>query len=176
MNAALGTAGVVPRPRRLARSASSPSPSASSATGPTLLRLGARLRRASSWPARVLAFVGDGAGADHPRLLARSYVADNGSRRRTPPLFNFATLWSALEGSILLWALILAGYTAAVDAQVPQAARPTRSSAGRSLTMFVVAAFFFLLMLGPANPFKHGRRRRPDSTAPAPTRCCRTTS
>src|ERR1700712_787046 len=32
----------------------------------------------------------------------------------TPRLFNFAALWSALEGSILLWVLVLAGYTAAV--------------------------------------------------------------
>ena len=38
-----------------------------------------------------------------------SYVAENGSHA-TPALFNVATLWAALEGSILLWALILAGY------------------------------------------------------------------
>ena len=31
-----------------------------------------------------------------------AFVAQNGSSR-TPPLFNVATLWSALEGSILLW-------------------------------------------------------------------------
>ena len=41
------------------------------------------------------------------------FVADNGSSR-TPALYNVATMWSALEGSILLWALILAGYTVAV--------------------------------------------------------------
>ena len=39
-----------------------------------------------------------------------AFVHDNGSSR-TPALFNVATLWSALEGSILLWALILAGFT-----------------------------------------------------------------
>ncbi len=40
------------------------------------------------------------------------FVAENGSSR-TPALYNFATLWSALEGSILLWALILNGYVVA---------------------------------------------------------------
>ncbi len=37
------------------------------------------------------------------------FVADHGSSK-TPFPFNVATLWSALEGSILLWALVLAGY------------------------------------------------------------------
>ena len=40
------------------------------------------------------------------------YVAEHGSST-TPPLFNVATMWSALEGSILLWGLVLAGYTVA---------------------------------------------------------------
>ena len=38
-----------------------------------------------------------------------AFVAEHGSHR-TPALFNVATLWSALEGSILLWVLILVGY------------------------------------------------------------------
>ena len=38
-----------------------------------------------------------------------AYVAQHGSHR-TPALFNVATLWSALEGSILLWVLVLVGY------------------------------------------------------------------
>ena len=46
------------------------------------------------------------------RDFSLAYVADVGSRRTPPALFNFAALWSALEGSILLWALILAGYIA----------------------------------------------------------------
>ena len=41
------------------------------------------------------------------------FVAENGSST-TPAVFNVATLWSALEGSILLWVLILCGYTVAV--------------------------------------------------------------
>src|SRR5436190_2085197 len=39
-----------------------------------------------------------------------SFVHDNGSSR-TPAIFNVATMWSALEGSILLWVLILSGFT-----------------------------------------------------------------
>ena len=41
------------------------------------------------------------------------YVAENG-RIGTPVLFTIATLWGALEGSILVWTLILAGYLAVV--------------------------------------------------------------
>ncbi|MDQ3980224.1 MAG: heme lyase CcmF/NrfE family subunit, partial [Actinomycetota bacterium] len=80
------------------------------------------------------------------------YVANNGSRS-TPLLYTITTLWSALEGSILLWALVLAGYLAVM-------ARHFRSRAGDPLVAWAtliglaVAAFFFLLMAGPANPFR----------------------
>ena len=96
------------------------------------------------------------------------------ARRRTPALYNFATLWSPLEGSILLWGLVLV--------RLPRRRRRA-SSASRLddplvgwalLTIFVVAAFFFALMLGPANPFQ---QLRPPAgfDGPARTRCCRTT-
>src|SRR5690242_10095542 len=42
-----------------------------------------------------------------------SYVTQVGSSR-TRPFFNFTALWSALEGSIILWTLILCGYVAVV--------------------------------------------------------------
>ena len=58
------------------------------------------------------------------------YVAENNARG-TPLLFTITGLWAALEGSILLWALILGGYLAFVALQVPRTARPTRSSRGR---------------------------------------------
>jgi len=80
------------------------------------------------------------------------YVADNGSSR-TPALYNFATLWGALEGSIILWALILGGYTVAVVVKFRR--RLADPLVGWAvLTMFVVAIFFFGLLIGPANPFK----------------------
>ena len=80
------------------------------------------------------------------------FVADNGSSQ-TPAIFNVATLWSALEGSILLWVLVLCGYVVAVilkfrdDGDDPM-------MAWVMLTLFVVCAFFFLLMVGPAAPFQ----------------------
>ena len=80
------------------------------------------------------------------------FVAKNGSSR-TPPLFNVATMWSALEGSILLWVLFLAGYTALVARRFR--ARLADPLVGWALlTMFVVCIFFFGLLAGPANPFK----------------------
>ena len=79
------------------------------------------------------------------------FVAQNGSST-TPALFNVATLWAALEGSILLWSLVLAGYVVAVVVKFrDRAADPLFGWA--LLTLFVVAAFFFGLMLGPADPF-----------------------
>ena len=85
------------------------------------------------------------------RDFSLDYVARNGSRE-TPPLYNFAALWSALEGSIILWSLILTGYIAVVVHHFRK--RLTDPLVGWALAvMLVVAAFFFLLMLGPANPF-----------------------
>lgn len=86
------------------------------------------------------------------RDFSLEFVATNGSTK-TPALYNFATLWSALEGSILLWTLILAGYAVAVVLKFRK--RLSDPLVGWAmLTMFVVALFFFGLMLGPANPFR----------------------
>jgi cytochrome c-type biogenesis protein CcmF len=83
------------------------------------------------------------------------FVADNGSSK-TPFPYNVATLWSALEGSIILWATVLAGYLVAVT--IKFRSRATDSMVGwATLTLFVVCAFFFGMMLpslGPADPFK----------------------
>ena len=80
------------------------------------------------------------------------YVARNNSRS-TPLLFSITGMWSALEGSILLWSLVLAGYLATMVRHFR--ARATDPLVGWATTTgFVVAAFFFGLMLGPANPFR----------------------
>src|SRR5690606_11435199 len=79
------------------------------------------------------------------------YVADNGSHD-TPTLFNVATLWAALEGSLLLWVLVLTGYMALVVHKFRH--RLDDPLVGWAmLTMLVVSGFFFALLLGPANPF-----------------------
>jgi cytochrome c-type biogenesis protein CcmF len=81
-----------------------------------------------------------------------TFVANNSSRE-TPLLFLVTGMWSALEGSIILWTLILAGYIAAM-------AHKYRDRIGdplvgwATLVTYVVAGFFFLLMAGPANPFR----------------------
>ena len=79
------------------------------------------------------------------------YVAEHGSSK-TPPLFNVATMWSALEGSILLWVILLSGYLASVAWRFRK--RVDDHLVGWALvTMFGIATFFFLLLMGPANPF-----------------------
>ncbi len=102
------------------------------------------------------------------------FVADHGSST-TPAVFNVATLWSALEGSILLWTLVLCGYTVVVamkfSGRGPVAPWGVAAGDDRSvievrgrplddpmlgwamLVMFAVSAFFFALMVGPADPF-----------------------
>jgi len=64
-------------------------------------------------------------------------------------------MWSALEGSLLLWVIVLAGYTAAVAWRFRS--RADDELVGWALVvMFVVTAFFALVTFGPANPFAAG--------------------
>jgi cytochrome c-type biogenesis protein CcmF len=79
-----------------------------------------------------------------------SYVAQVGSRA-TPTLFAIASLWSALEGSILFWGAVLGGYVLAYG-------WATRDGNPRfvSLSLGVIlltSCFFAFLIAGPANPF-----------------------
>ena len=80
------------------------------------------------------------------------YVAKHGSST-TPFPFNIAALWSALEGSILLWTLILCGYTFAIANKYRR--RLDDHLVGWAMVvLFVICAFFFFLTLGPAAPFE----------------------
>ncbi len=79
------------------------------------------------------------------------YVADNHSRS-TPTMYTIASLWSRLEGSILLWALILAGYGAAMAWRF-RARRGDPVVAWATLVVLSVSIFFFALLAGPADPF-----------------------
>ncbi|HYD51641.1 MAG TPA: heme lyase CcmF/NrfE family subunit [Gemmatimonadaceae bacterium] len=79
-----------------------------------------------------------------------SYVAQVGSRS-TPLLFSIISLWGALEGSILFWAGVLAAYTAAV---VFTSRRRDDAALGYATgVLHAVCLFFFILLVGPANPF-----------------------
>ena len=80
------------------------------------------------------------------------YVAENNARS-TPLLFTITGLWSALEGSILLWVLILSGYIGVTVRHFrKRSSEPLVIWA--TIVMLGVALFFFLLVLGPANPFQ----------------------
>lgn len=80
------------------------------------------------------------------------YVAENNARS-TPLLFTITGLWSALAGSILLWVLILSGYIGVTVRHFrKRASEPLVIWA--TIVMLGVALFFFLLVLGPANPFR----------------------
>ncbi|MCE9623567.1 MAG: cytochrome c biogenesis protein CcsA [Actinomycetia bacterium] len=80
-----------------------------------------------------------------------AYVQKVGSNN-TPALYNVTALWSALEGSILLWLLLLAIYSYVIM-------RRYRNRLGDPLVawalvvMFLVSAFFFFLALGPTDAF-----------------------
>jgi len=148
VNAVLGTAGLVLG-------------AAASVLGVVTLGVGLRRKRPAlletGWSYSLLALLGAvlAVVAMQRALITRDFsvefVHDNGSHR-TSPLFNIATMWSALEGSILLWILILAGFTVHVARKFR--ARMHDPLVGWALlTMLVVSAFFFALVLGPANPF-----------------------
>lgn len=80
------------------------------------------------------------------------YVAENNARA-TPILFTITGLWASLEGSILLWLLVLAGFIGWVAWRFrARLADPVVVWA--LAIMLLVAAFFCLLTLGPANPFE----------------------
>ena len=68
------------------------------------------------------------------RDFSLAYVQQVGSTA-TPPLYNVAAMWSSLEGSILLWAIIISGYTAAVAWRFRRAHRrsPRRLGARRDV-------------------------------------------
>ncbi len=115
-----------------------------------LLRFGRRCVFAVMLAALAAAGVMEWALLTHDFSLR--YVAENNAIG-TPLLYTITGLWAALEGSILLWAVILGGYLTFVALKFrKRAADPLVVIA--TVTGLVVALFFFALMLGPANPFR----------------------
>ena len=80
-----------------------------------------------------------------------AYVANHHSRS-TPFPFDVATAWAALEGSILLWGLVLAGFTWLVYRRWERS--PDALGGAALAVMGGVAVFFFGMMLTVANPFE----------------------
>jgi cytochrome c-type biogenesis protein CcmF len=100
------------------------------------------------------------------RDFSLAYVQQVGSAT-TPRLYNIAAMWSALEGSILLWLVILGGFTAAVGWKF-RARTADPLVAWALVVMFVVMAFFALLSFGPADPFGAGVPGRDSGPGPNP--------
>jgi len=80
-----------------------------------------------------------------------AYVANHHSVT-TPFPFDVATAWAALEGSIVLWGLVLAFFTWVAVRR--QGGASDRLGAAAVAVMGGVAIFFFGLMITVANPFE----------------------
>jgi cytochrome c-type biogenesis protein CcmF len=93
------------------------------------------------------------------------YVATNSSRA-TPTFFKVLALWSADEGSLLLWNLVLGGYLAAVAFRFRRS-RPETFPWALGV-MFGVCTFYLLLVLGPTTPFATLATAAPDGRGPLP--------
>lgn len=79
------------------------------------------------------------------------YVADNGGRA-VPLYYTVISLWAALEGSLLLWLLILTALTVVAATRVHPRAGALHAPAMAVLT--AVAAFFFAVSRFTSNPFR----------------------
>jgi cytochrome c-type biogenesis protein CcmF len=79
------------------------------------------------------------------------FTADH-SARATPLLYKFASLWGALEGSIILWTLLLSIYGVGVLVAF-RSRRTDPLVSWATIVMLAVTGFFFALMAGPADPF-----------------------
>ncbi|MGH2695678.1 MAG: heme lyase CcmF/NrfE family subunit [Actinomycetota bacterium] len=93
------------------------------------------------------------------------YVAENSSRA-TPTFFKVLSLWAADEGSLLLWNLVLAGFVAAVAFRFRR--RRPETFPWALATMYGVAAFYLMLVLGPTAPFAELSPVPPDGRGPLP--------
>jgi cytochrome c-type biogenesis protein CcmF len=109
------------------------------------------------WALGALVGIAGAVGAMEIALITHNfslaYVAENNATF-TPLLYSITGMWSALEGSLLLWSLLLTLVTVSVifyyrrdaaDAVVGWA----------SVVLFGVGAFFTYLLVAPASPFVH---------------------
>jgi len=97
--------------------------------------------------------------------FSMKYVALNSSRE-TPTFFKVLALWSADEGSLLLWNLVLAGYLAAVAFRFRRTRPQTLPWA--LAVLFGVSAFYLVLVLGPTTPFATLATAPADGRGPLP--------
>jgi cytochrome c-type biogenesis protein CcmF len=117
----------------------------------------------------LLAVVAAANGAMLAAILSNDfsirYVAENSSRA-TPTFFKVLSLWSADQGSLLLWNLVLAGYIAAVAWRFRR--RKPQTFPWAMAVMYAVSAFYLVLVLGPTRPFATLASAPPDGRGPLP--------
>ncbi|MCL1595647.1 MAG: cytochrome c biogenesis protein CcsA, partial [Actinomycetia bacterium] len=85
--------------------------------------------------------------------FSMAYVADH-SASTTPFIFKIASAWAALEGSIVLWGLVLALFIWTVWRSFKKHDENRQLWSGALGIMGIVALFFFGLMLTVSNPFE----------------------
>ncbi|MGF1614271.1 MAG: heme lyase CcmF/NrfE family subunit [Gammaproteobacteria bacterium] len=80
-----------------------------------------------------------------------AYVAEH-SNSLLPAIYRFSAVWGAHEGSLLLWSLILAGWTVAVT--LFSRSLPLEFASRVVGVMGLVSVGFLLFMLSTSNPFE----------------------
>ena len=80
-----------------------------------------------------------------------SFVATNASRAM-PVWYKAAAVWGGMAGSMLLWALILAGYSSA--AMIATRHRLPRLTPHAAAVLLTVMAFFLFVMVFASKPFE----------------------
>ncbi len=78
------------------------------------------------------------------------YVAQVGSRT-TPLFYTIISLWGALEGSILFWGWVLTMYSAVVV--YSNRKREGNLVPWSAVALMTICLFFFILLVGPADPW-----------------------
>ena len=110
---------------------------------------GAWRRNVRPWPGPRFSGGYAGAGCDQLYLPARAFLQDdfsvavvaNNSNSLLPPIYKFSAVWGNHEGSLLLWALILCLWTAAVACSSPQLPLVSLAGACRSWALLPSASF-----------------------------------
>ncbi|MGS2617731.1 heme lyase CcmF/NrfE family subunit [Micromonospora sp. LZ34] len=93
------------------------------------------------------------------------FVAENGGRD-VPVYYTVTSLWSALDGSLLLWLIIHCAIAALLAHRASR--HPARLHAYAMLVVSAVGMFFFALVYFAANPFREVRPVPLDGPGPNP--------
>ena len=100
------------------------------------------------------------------RDFSIAYVAQVGSRE-TPLLFTVASLWAALEGSILFWAVLLSAVAVLLIVRTKRPGDRGRL-AGALAVLLALISFFALIVMGPGNPWQRISPAPLDGPGPNP--------